>query len=79
MAELPTQGDVRNMIVGTIAELAGTPREQVDLGSSRILVHTHSISPGYNWSFPANMVKARFRPFVHRAVGLVRDRYPLLG
>ena len=76
---LPSQGDVREMIVGAIARLAGTPPEQVDLGSSRILIHPHTISPGYNWSFPANMVTARFRPFVHRAVGLVREQCPLLG
>jgi hypothetical protein len=33
---------------------------------------------GYNWSYPDAMVKARFRPFVHRAVSMVRQQYPIL-
>lgn len=78
MEKHPTQGDVRQMIVRTIAQMTGTPPEQVDLGSSRVLMHDALIAPGYNWSFPANMVKPRFRPFVHRAVGMVRDRHPIL-
>jgi hypothetical protein len=78
MAKVPTQLDVRQMIAGAIAQLTGTPADQVDLGNSRILVHDQPIAPGYNWSFPGNMVKPRFRPFVHRAVGLVRDQYPIL-
>jgi hypothetical protein len=74
----PSQGDVQLMIARAIAQLAGASPEQVDLGSSRILVHPAPIAPGYNWSFPGNMVKARFRPFVHRAVGMVRDEHPIL-
>lgn len=74
----PSQGDVRQMIARTIAQLTGTPPDQVDLGNCRILVHNAPISPGYNWSFPGNNVKARFRPFVHRAVGMVRDQHPIL-
>lgn len=74
---LPTQGDVREMIAGAIGELTGVPAGQVDLGASRVLVLDDTRS-GYNWSYPDAMVKARFRPFVHRAVGMVRQQYPLL-
>ena len=77
MATHPTQGDVRQMIAGTIAQLTGTPADQVDLGNSRILKLDRP-SAGYNWSFPETMVKARFRPFVHRAVSMVRDQHPIL-
>ena len=73
----PTQGDVREMIAGAIGELTGTPAAEVDLGNSRVLVLTDSRS-GYNWSYPDAMVKARFRPFVHRAVSMVRQQYPFL-
>ena len=74
---LPTQGDVRQMIAGMIAQMTGTPADQVDLGGGRILVHDRPLA-GCNWSFPDAGVKARFRPFVHRAVGLVREQHPLL-
>ncbi len=74
---IPTQGDVRAMIAGAISELTGTPASDVDLGTSRVLVHPHT-DHGYNWSYPDAMVKARFRPFVHRAVGIVRQQYPIL-
>jgi len=77
MATRPTEGDVREMIAGAIEQLTGIPAEQVDLGTSRVLVHQQPRC-GYNWSFPETMVKARFRPFVHRAVSMVRDRHPIL-
>ncbi len=77
MATLPSQGDVRQMIAGMIGQMTGTPLDQVDLGSGRILVHDKPLA-GHNWSFSETMVKARFRPFVHRAVGLVRDQHPIL-
>jgi hypothetical protein len=73
----PTQGEVRRMIAGAIGELTGTPAEQIDLGPGRVLVHEQPRC-GYNWSFSEAMVKARFRPFVHRAVCIVRDRHPIL-
>jgi hypothetical protein len=74
---IPTQGDVREMIAGAIGELTGTPKGEVDLGASRVLVLGDTRS-GYNWSYPDAMVKARFRPFVHRAVSMVRQQYPIL-
>lgn len=77
MATHPTQGDLRQMIAGTIAQLTGTPADQVDLGNSRILKLDQPLA-GHNWSFPETMVKARFRPFVHRAVSMVRDQHPIL-
>ena len=73
----PTQGDVREMIAGAIGELTGTPAAEVDLGASRVLVLTDTRGV-YNWSYPDAMVKARFRPFVHRAVSMVRQQYPIL-
>jgi hypothetical protein len=73
----PTQGDVRDMIAGAIGELTGTPACDVDLGTSRVLVLGDTKS-GYNWSYPDAMVKARFRPFVHRAVSMVRQQHPIL-
>jgi len=74
---LPTQGDVREMIAGAIGELTGTPAAEVDLGTSRVLV-LNDTRCGYNWSYPDARVKARFRPFVHRAVGMVRQQHPIL-
>jgi hypothetical protein len=74
---LPTQGDVREMIAGAISQLTGTPAAEVDLGASRVLLLNDTRS-GYNWSYPDAMVKARFRPFVHRAVGMVRQQHPIL-
>ena len=74
---LPTQGDVREMIAGAIGELTGVPAADVDLGQSRVLIHEQARC-GYNWSYPETRVKARFRPFVHRAVCIVRDRHPIL-
>ena len=74
---IPTQGDVQQMIAGMIAQLTGTPADQVDLGGGRILM-LDKPSAGYNWSFPETRVKARFRPFVHRAVSMVRDQHPIL-
>jgi hypothetical protein len=74
---LPTQGDVRDLIAGAIGELTGTPACEVDLGPSRVLVHSDTRC-GYNWSYPDARVKARFRPFVHRAVSMVRQQYPIL-
>ena len=74
---LRTQGDVRDLIADAIGELTGTAACDVDLGPSRVLIHpdTHR---GYSWSYPDALVKARFRPFVHRAVGMVRQQYPIL-
>jgi len=77
MATIPTQGDVQQMIAGMIAQLTGTPADQVDLGGGRVLM-LDKPSAGYNWSFPETRVKARFRPFVHRAVSMVRDQHPIL-
>jgi hypothetical protein len=77
MATRLTEGDVREMIAGAIEQLTGIPAEQVDLGAGRVLVHEEPRC-GYNWSFPETMVKARFRPFVHRAVSMVRDQHPIL-
>lgn len=77
MASIPTQGDVRKMIAGTIAQMTGTSPDQVDLGAGRVLILDNS-SAGHNWSFSEAMVKARFRPFVHRAVSMVRERHPIL-
>ena len=74
---IPTPGDVRRMIAGAIGELTGTPAEQIDLGAGRVVIHQQP-SCGFNWSFSETMVKARFRPFVHRAVCIVRDRHPFL-
>ena len=76
-AAFPTQGDVRDMIAGAIGQLTGVPAGEVDLGNSRVLVLENARS-GYNWSYPDTMVKARFRPFVHRAVSMVRQQYPIL-
>jgi hypothetical protein len=73
----PTQGDVRDMIADAIGELTGVPARDVDLGNSRVLVLNNERS-GYNWSYPDTLVKARFRPFVHRAVSMVRQQYPIL-
>lgn len=73
----PTQGDVRDMIADAIGTLTGTPAAEVDLGASRVLVLPDTRS-GYNWSYPDAMVKARFRPYVHRAVSMVRQQYPIL-
>lgn len=77
MASRPTQGDVRQLIARAIAQMTGTPAEQVDLGAGRILI-LDKPSAGFNWSFSEAMVKARFRPFVHRAVSLVREQHPIL-
>ena len=74
---LPTQGDVRELIAGAICQLTGIPTCEIDLGPSRVLIHPDTRC-GYNWSYPDAMVKARFRPFVHRAVSMVRDQYPIL-
>lgn len=77
MAAAPTQNDVRRMIAGMIAQLTGTPAEQVDLGAGRIQI-LHTPTAGFNWSFSETMVKPRFRPFVHRAVSMVREQHPIL-